>query len=121
MLKKVLSKEKHLGPLESYKQTPQKLRLRITFQISTLIENLLSDIKCTERGNALLKQNKEKKEVLPFVTQYQPSVSPLKEVLMVKWNLIQKQPLLRQMFKEPPIISYKKVKSLKDMLVRAKL
>ena len=121
VLKKVLSKEKHLGPLESYEQTPQKLRLRITFQISTLIENLLSDIKCTERGNALLKQNKEKKEVLPFVTQYQPSVSPLKEVLMQKWNLIQKQPLLRQIFKEPPIISYKKGKSLKDMLVRAKL
>ena len=30
------------------------------------------------------------------------------------------QPLLRQMFKEPPIISFKKGKSLKDMLVRAK-
>ena len=86
VLKKVLSKEKHLGSLESYEQTPQKLRLRITFQISTLIENLLSDIKCTEIGNALLKQNKEKKEVLPFVTQYQPSVSPLKEVLMQTEN-----------------------------------
>ena len=31
------------------------------------------------------------------------------------------QPLLRQMFKEPPIISFKKGKSLKDMLVRAKI
>ena len=30
------------------------------------------------------------------------------------------QPLLRQMFKEPRIISFKKGKSLKDMLVRAK-
>ena len=33
VLKKVLSNEKHFGPLESYEQTPQKLRLRITFQI----------------------------------------------------------------------------------------
>ena len=60
---KALSKEK---PLESYEQTPQKLRLRITFQISkndlltevtpaqTLIENLLSDIKFTEKESALL-------------------------------------------------------------------
>ena len=87
----------------------------------TLIENLLSDIKFTERENALLKHNKEKKEVLPFVTQYQPSVSTLKEVLMEKWNLIQNQPLLRQIYKEPPIISFKKGKSLKNMLVRAKL
>ena len=39
---------------------------------------------------------------------------------MKKWNLLQNQPLLRQMFKEPPIISFKKGKSLKDMLVRAK-
>ena len=31
------------------------------------------------------------------------------------------QPLLRQVFKEPPIISFKKGKSLKDMLVRAKI
>ena len=85
-------------------------------------KNLLSDIKFTERESALLKHNnKEEKEILPFVTQYQPSVSTLKEVLMKKWNLIQNQPLLPQIFKEPPIISYKKGKSLKDMLVRAKI
>ena len=71
--------------------------------------------------HSLNKHNKEKKEILPFVTQYQPSVSTLKEVLMEKWNDIQNQPLLRHIFKEPPITSYKKGKSLKDVLVRAKL
>ena len=55
------------------------------------------------------------------MTHCQPSVSTLKEVLMKKWNLIQNQPLLPQIFKEPPIISYKKGKSLKDMLVSAKI
>ena len=46
----------------------------------TLIENLLSEIKFTERESKLLKQNnKEEKEILPFVTQYQPSVSTIKE------------------------------------------
>ena len=85
----------------------------------TLIENGLSDIKFTERESAFLKHNKkEEKEILPLVTPYQPSVSTLKEVLMKKWNLIQNQPLLHQIFKEPPIISYKKGKSLKDTLVR---
>ena len=48
--------------------------------------------KIHERKSKLLKQNnKEEKEILPFVTQYQPSVSTIKE----------------------------KGKSLKDMLVRA--
>ena len=52
----------------------------------TTIENLLSDIKLTERESALLKHNnKEEKEILPFVTQYQPPVSTLKEVLMKKY------------------------------------
>ena len=56
----------------------------------TIIENLLSDIKFIERESALLKHNnKEEKEILPFVTQYQPSEYTLKEVLMKKWNLIQ--------------------------------
>ena len=61
----------------------------------TLIENLitcLSEIKFTERESILLKQNlKEEKEILPFVTQYQPSVSTIKEAWMTKWNLIQDQ------------------------------
>ena len=66
----------------------------------TMIKILLSDIKFTERESALLKHNnKEGKKILPFVTQYQPSVSTLKEVLLKKWNLTQNQPLLRQILK----------------------
>ena len=50
----------------------------------TLIENLLSDIKFTERESAPTsltetQNDKEEKEILPFLTQYQPSVSTLKE------------------------------------------
>ena len=63
------------------------------------------------------------KEILPFVTQYNPSVSNLglKHILMEKWHLIESQPKLKEMFKEPPIISYKRGISLRDILVRAKL
>ena len=38
---------------------------------------------------------------------------------MENWSLIETQPLLRKIFKMPPIRSYKRGKSLKDMLVRA--
>ena len=37
------------------------------------------------------------------------------------WDQIKNQPLLNSIFKDPPIISYKRGKSLKDMLVRAKI
>ena len=86
-----------------------------------LIETLLSDIKFTERVSALQQKYESWKDILPFVTQYQPSVPSLKHVLMQKWHLIQNQPSLRQIFKEPPLISFERRKSLKDILVRAKL
>ena len=49
-------------------------------------------------------QNKQKagKRVLPFVTEYRPSVPYLKNILMSKWHLIENQPLLRNIFKDPP-------------------
>ena len=55
----------------------------------------------THRGKAaLLKQNnKEEKEILPFVTQYKPLVSIIKEALMKNCDLIQNQPLPCQILK----------------------
>ena len=45
------------------------------------------------------------KKILPFVTQYHPALPNLKDTLMGKWHLIENQPQLREIFKEPPIIS----------------
>ena len=69
----------------------------------------------------MLKGNNEiRKDILPFVTQYRPSVSNLKQALLKKWHLIQNQLKLRQIFKELPIISYREGKSLRDLLVGPK-
>ena len=62
-----------------------------------------------------------RKKLLPFVTQYHPALPSLKRIHMGKWHLIQNQQRLREIFKEPPLISYRKGKSLKDLLVTAKL
>ena len=54
-----------------------------------------------KRKAALLKQNnKEEKEILPFMTQYKPLKSIIKEALMKKCNDIQNQPLPCQILKE---------------------
>ena len=53
-----------------------------------------------------------KKLLIPCVTQYQQALPGLKRILMGKWHLIQNQQRLREMFKEAPIISYHKGKSL---------
>ena len=58
---------------------------------------------------------------MPFVTQCNPSVPNLQNILMSKWHLIENQPLLSEICREPPLVSYRRGKFLKDILVRAKL
>ena len=67
-------------------------------------------------------QNKQKtgKNILLFVTEYRPSVPNLKTILMSKWHLIENQPLLREIYKDPPLLSYRKERSLKNVLVHCK-
>jgi len=61
------------------------------------------------------------KNSTPFATQFQPLLPCLKNTLMQKWHLTRNQSLLREIYKDPPLISYRKGKSLKDMFVKAKL
>ena len=56
-----------------------------------------------------------------FVTTYDPATLDLKKILMKHWHIIQQQPKLEKMFNQPLIISYRKEKSLKDVLVHARI
>ena len=98
-----------------------KLRLNKRGYPKKLIRRTLSEVNFATRQSALLRKNKTRKRVLPFVTTYQMSVRHLKKILMLNWDLIQNQPLLNTNFRNPPIIAYKRGTSFKDMLVRAKL
>ena len=86
-----------------------------------MIQTTLSEVSFTGRQSALQQKAKARKQILPFVTTYHPSVCNLKNILMLNWDLIQNQPLLNTIFKYPPILSYRRGKSLTDMLVKAKL
>ena len=99
-----------------------KTRLVSRAYPSNLVDKILSEVNFAERKNALTQKQKVHKKILPFVTQFQPSLPCLKNILMdTEWHLIQNQPLLREIYKEPPFIYYRKGKSLKDMLIKAKL
>ena len=81
----------------SFKRKLDGQRLPTQFERKIAIRNKWNSKKLK---SALLKQNsEEEKEMLPFVTQYQPLASTLKEALMEKWNLKQNQPLLCKFFK----------------------
>ena len=79
----------------------------------TLVQEMLTDVKFTDRKKALCNKT--------FVTTYNPATPNLKKILMKHWHIIQQQPKLQKIFNQPPIVSYRKEKSLKDILVRAKI
>ena len=68
----------------------------------TLVSTTLAEITFEERKPALQQKRKQDMRILPFVTQYRPSVPNLKQILMQNWHLIQQQPLLTRIFKDPP-------------------
>ena len=70
----------------------------------TLVSTTLTEITFEGRKSALQQKRKENTRILPFVTQYRPSVPNLKQILMQNWHLIQQQPLLSRIFKDPPIV-----------------
>ena len=106
-----------------FEENIKNFRTRLTSRgyPNNLVDKIISEVKFAERKNALTQTQKAHKRILPFVTQFHPSLPCLKNILMEKWHLIQNQPLLRDIYKDPPLISYRKGKSLKDMLVKAKL
>ena len=100
-----------------------KTRLEANGHLKNLIERALWEVSFAGRQSALKKQAKKTKgKFMPFVTTYHPGAKNLKQILIQSWNLVQNQLLLKTIYRTPPVtMSYKKEKSLKDMLVRAKL
>ena len=93
-----------------------------------LIDKNQSEVKHHERMSALQNKTKTHKKILPLETEYRPSVPNPKHSIMKKWHLIENQTLLREIFKDPPIVFYKKRKVItrytrksKTMKLRSKL
>ena len=60
------------------------------------------------------------RKLLPFVTQFQPSLPCTKNKLMDQWHLIQDQPSLRGIFKQPPLSLIETENRLKTCLLKQK-
>ena len=89
--------------------------------LAALVHKILTEVQFSDRTEALRYKTKKAKEILPLVTTYNLATPNLRKILMKNWHIIQQQPILAHIFKQPPILSYRKEKSLKDSLARAKL
>ena len=57
------------------------------------------------------------KESCRLSQNYRPSVPNLKTILMSKRHLLKNQLLLREICKDPPLLSYRKGRSLENVLI----
>ena len=85
-----------------------KQRLQHRGYPHNLLNRTKSEINFSQTISALQNKQKTRKRILPFVTEYRPSMPDLKHILVNKWHLIQNQLLLRKIFKNRPLISYRK-------------
>ena len=80
-----------------------------------------AEVKFSSRNEALQNETKTSINVLPFITAFSSATPNIKKILRKHWHLITVSNRLGQMYSEPPIVAYRKDKSLKDLLVRAKI
>ena len=73
------------------------------------IPNILTVVQVSDRAKALRDKTKKAKEILPFVTTYNQATANLKKILMKHWHVIQQQPKLAHVFKQPPIVQKGKI------------
>lgn len=75
-----------------------------------------------ERKNLLSPKSKEDQTQKPyFVTRYSKEAVQIKHIIKKNWNIIECDPTLREIFTEPPGISFRRAPTIKDKLVRSHL
>ena len=70
-----------------------------------LAENISAEVKFSSQNEALQNKTKTSRNVLPFITTFNPAMPNLKKVLMKHWHLITETNRLGQIYSEPPELS----------------
>ena len=87
-----------------------------------LIDAAIEKAKAIPRDEALKKVNPEKQNKRPvFVVTYDPRLPSISNIVQKHWRTMTKDPYLKQVFQEPPLIAYKRPKNIKDLIIKAKI
>jgi hypothetical protein len=70
------------------------------------------------RNDLEYKEKKINKQV-PLVLTYHPSLEKISGIVSHHWKEIEKSETLAKLFPEPPVVAFRRPKSIKDTLVRA--
>ena len=64
---------------------------------------------------------KEKNERTILVIIYNPALPSVSEILQKHWRVMTRDPYLKKVFPEPPMVAFRRPKNLRDILIKAKV
>ena len=111
-LKKICTEEKEYE--KSVKELNESLRKR-GFQQQSLTNNIRK-ASTKKRENLLTYKTKLQTNRVPFITTFNKSLPKIKAAIEDNWNLLQINPNLSEIFKEKPILAYRRNRNLKDLI-----
>ena len=56
-----------------------------------------------------------------FVVKFDPRLPNIRDVLKRSWGVLTKDPIMKTCFPKPPMVCYKRVQNIRELLVKAKL
>ena len=92
--------------------------------IITSITSAISKANAAQRKELLKYRTKPSQiDRIPFVVTYHPDMAKIHKIYLLEqhWPKIESSSKLKRIFPEKPLVAYRRPKSLKDILVRAKL
>ena len=86
-----------------------------------VIDEALNRAKLLSREETLKKVVKKRTDRVVFSLPYHPALPSINGIVKNAWKTMVKDPYLKEIFDKPPMVAFRRPKSLRDMLVRAKL
>jgi len=84
-----------------------------------VIESGFSKASEINRNNLLEYKEKKFNKRVPLILTYHPSLEKITGIFRHHWKEIEKSATLGKLFLEPPVVAFRRPKSIKDTLVRA--
>ena len=90
---------------------------------NNFVKSQISRAKSIPRNDTLKENSPEikKPDRVPFITTYNPALPNIHKVLRQKQPILHSTERLHDIFKEAPVVAYRRSPNLRDLLVRAKL
>ena len=86
------------------------------------IDEAFDKVKSVDRDSLLVYKEKDpKNRRIPLVMTYHPELKQVSSIIRQHWGLIERDPALSKLFPEPPVMAFRRPKSLRDILVRSKV